>query len=358
MTLTPLTEYRQSLLRGSTVCMLRTMKTLTVPENLPLGWVEHYGDLGTAWHAYMKTYFETLATQGEVQMPTQEAVEILYETLVQMPFSLPVDAMDDLRGMALGFCDHKWNPRMLKSAVFEEDIRAGVPCLDGVTRVLKGTPDVLMFDPPHSLLIIDAKSGRGRPKGPRIEPEAGEIVEERKWLSDMFQGDTYSLLGLYAYPSVQRVTFREYHLRSGQVRQSTLSREQLEHVERKLAVLMMQLDRAISEGEDSALWRPRPGSHCARQCPVARSCPIPQEMRGDGAMVSQEDADAGAGRLSVLEGERKALIGQLKAWGEDPMHSLPAANEDEVAGWKPPQGKGRKFGLWKRDDLTDEETAA
>jgi hypothetical protein len=29
-------------------------------------------------------------------------------------------------------------------------------------------------------------------------------VEERKYLSDMFQGDTYSLLGMYQYPSVKR----------------------------------------------------------------------------------------------------------------------------------------------------------
>jgi hypothetical protein len=156
------------------------------------------------------------------------------------------------------------------------------------------------------------------------------------------------------YPSVKRVIFREFHLRSGQVRQGVLTREGLEHVERKLAWLMMQLDRAIEEGEDSALWRPRPGAHCARQCPVARSCPIPKEMRGDGAIESVEDANEAAGRLAVLEGERKALLGQLKAHVEDPSHPLPAANEDEVVGWKPPQGRGRRFGLWKKGDLTDE----
>jgi hypothetical protein len=92
---------------------------------------------------------------------------------------------------------------------------------------------------------------------------------------------------------------------------------------------------------------------------VVKSCPIPQEMRGDGALATQqEDADAGAERLAVIEGERKALIGQLKAWGEDPMHALPSANEEEVAGWKPPLGKGRKFGLWKRVDMETTEEAA
>jgi hypothetical protein len=262
--------------------------------------------------------------------------------------------------MVLGFCHVKWNPKMLAQADFEVELRAEVVCPDGEVRVLKGTPDVLMFDPPDGLLVIDAKSGRGRVRGPRTEPKPGEVVEERKYLSDLFQGDTYSLLALRRYPSAQRVTFRELHLRSGQIRQGTVGRDALEHVERKLALVMMQLDQAITEGEDSPLWRPRPGSHCARQCPVARSCPIPQEMRGDGAIDSPADANAGAARLAVLEGERKALIGQLKAFVADPTHPLPVVNEDEVAAWKPPTGTGRKFGLHKRVDveISSDERAA
>lgn len=365
MTLTHPEVYRQSLLRGSTICMRRTLHGLGVGDDLPTGWVEHYGDLGTAWHAYMEVYLRTLGMtwdgeRGEEQMPTQEAVEIMYEVLATLPFTLPFEAMDELRGMVLGFCHIKWSPKLLAQVDFEVELRADVACPDGEIRVLKGTPDVLTFDPPDGILVIDAKSGRGRARGPRVEPAAGEIVENRKWLSDMFQGDTYSLLALRRYPSARKVTFRELHLRSGQVRQAVMTREQLEHVERKLAVVMMNLARAIDEGEGSPLWRPRPGGHCASQCPVSRSCPIPQEMRGDGAIETAEEADAGAGRLAVLEGERKALIGQLKAWTKDPTHPLPAANENEVASYKPPVGTGRKFGIWKRDDIetTSTEEAA
>jgi hypothetical protein len=288
-------------------------------------------------------------------MSTQEAIEVAYEVLAVAPFTLPFEQMDELRWLVLGFCDIKWDPRMLKGAEFEEELRADVTCQDGEVRTLKGTPDVLMFDPPDGLVIVDAKSGRGRPKGPRLEPAAGEVVEDRKYLSDLFQGDTYSYLGMRKYPSVQRVTFRELHLRSGQIRQGTLARDDLEHVERKLGIVMMNLARAVSEGEESPLWEPRPGSHCARQCPVVRSCPIPFEQRGDGSIGDADDARLGARRLAVLEGERKALIGGLKAHLEDPSNPMPEANEDQVVGWKPPLGRGRRFGLWSKADLVDGE---
>lgn len=357
MTLSPLVEYRQSHLRGFTICPRRTKHDLLAGPDSVRGWVGRAGDLGTAFHEFQFRYLTTLRDAGHVQMPTQEGIEVMYETLAELPFTLPFAQMDELRYLVLGFCDIKWDPRLLKGAAFEEELRADVVCPDGEVRTVKGTPDVLMFDPPEGLLIIDSKSGRGRAKGPRVEPEPGEVVEERKYLSDLFQGDTYSFLGMRRYPSARYVKFKEFHLRSGQVRQGTLSREALEHVERKLAVVMMQLDRAIGEGEDSALWAPRPGSHCARQCPVARSCPIPFEERGDGAISDLDDARLAARRFAVLEGERKALIDQVKAWVEDPSNAIPEANEDQVVGWRPPLGKGRRFGLWSKSDF-EEGTAA
>lgn len=349
--------YRQSLLRGFTVCARRTLHGLKVGDNAVVGWVTDRGHLGTAFHEFQRRYLSTLAEQDERQMPTQEAVEVMYEVVAALPFALPGETLDELRYLVLGFCDIQWDPRLLRTAELETELRAEVACPDGEVRVLKGTPDVLMFDPPAGLVVADAKTGRGRPRGPRTEPEPGEVVEGREYLSDLFQLETYAYLGMRKYPAVQYVTGREFHLRSGQVRQTRLSREELEHVERKLAVTMMLLDRAISEGEDSKLWEPRPGSHCVRQCPVARSCPIPKEQRGDGAIESAEDADVAARRWAVLEGEREAIRSQVKAWVEDPANPLPMANEAEVVGWKPPTGKGRRFGLWKREDMEMEDAA-
>ena len=348
--------FRQSLLRGFTVCPRRTMHGMLAGENTTTGWVGYAGDLGTAFHEFAAEYLRTLYREGHGQMPTQEAIEVMYEVLARLPFTLPFEALDELRHLVLGFCDLLWNPK--KILALEETLTSDVVCPDGEVRVLKGQPDVLMADPPHGLIVVDFKTGRGRPRGPRAEPEVGEVVEDRKYLSDLFQGDTYSLLALRRYPSARHVIFRELHLRSGQIRQGRLSREELEHVERKLAVTMMQLDRAIGEGEESPLWAPRPGSHCTRQCPVARSCPIPKEMRGDGAIESPADADGAARAFAVLEGQRKALIEQVKAYVEDPANPLPSANEDQVVGWKPPSGKGRRFGLWPRADVVENESEA
>jgi hypothetical protein len=350
--------YRQSLLRAFTVCPRRTMHGMKIDGELALGWVEHYGDLGKALHEVAAEILRTLYRQGEQQMPTQEAIEVMYEVLKRLPFTLPFEALDELRWLVLGFCAIKWNPKRILA--LEEELRSDVVCSDGVTRVLKGQPDILLADPPDGLVVVDLKSGRGRPKGPRVEPEAGEVVEGRQYLSDLFQGDTYSLLALRRYPAAQRVTFRELHLRSGQVRQGTLGRDELEHVERKLEAVMMDLVRAVDEGEGSELWRPRPGGHCNRQCPVALSCPIPQEMRGDGAIRTPEEANAAAEAWAVLEGQRSALRSQLKAWDEDPTHPPAEANESEVVTWNPPLGKGRKFGLVKRADVvvSSEEQAA
>jgi hypothetical protein len=322
------------------------------------GWVTDRGHLGSAFHEFQRRYLATLAEQDERQMPTQEAVEVMYEVVADLPFALPGETLDELRYLVLGFCDIQWDPRLLRTAELETELRADVTCPDGEVRVLKGTPDVLMFDPPAGLVVADAKTGRGRPKGPRQEPEPGEVIEGREYLSDLFQLEVYAYLGMRRYPAVRYVTGREFHLRSGQVRQTRLSRDELEHVERKLAVTMMLLDRAISEGEGSPLWAPRPGAHCVRQCPVARSCPVPAEMRGDGALESVADAAAAAGAWAVLEGQREALRSQLKAYVDDPVNPLPSVNEAEVVGWKPASGKGRRFGLWKREDIETEGEAA
>jgi hypothetical protein len=343
-TLTHPDVYRQSLLNGFTTCARRTKFDLLAGDDATVGWVGHSGQLGTALHAVAREILRTLYRQGETQMPTQEAIEVMYETVARLPFALPFQALDDLRWLTLAFAGLKWQPRRILA--LEEEIRADVDCPDGKSRTLKGQPDILLADPPDGLVVIDLKTGRGRPKGPRVEPEQGEVVEGREYVSDMFQGETYSLLGLRSYPAAQRVIFREFWLRSGQIRQMTLGRAELEHVERRLAVTMMLVDRAISEGEKSKLWDPRPGSHCTRQCPVSRSCPVPREMRGDGGIVTEAQAHAAARAFAVLGGQREALRKQLYAWVEDPENPVPAVNDREVVDWNPPLGKGRRFGIW------------
>lgn len=360
MTLTKPDVYRQSLLRSFTVCGRRTLHGMKVGDDMAIGWVGRRGDLGTAFHEFAHRYLATLHETGHGQMPTQEAIEVMYEVLAELPFTLPFGELDELRWLVLGFCDLLWNPKRILA--LEERLEAEILCPDGEVRVLKGQPDVLLADPPDWIICGDYKSGLGRPKGPRVEPEVGEVVEERKYLSDLFQGDSYSFLAMRKYPTARGVIFRELHLRSGQIRQGRLTREQLEHVERKLAVTMMNLDRAISEGEESSLWAPRPGAHCARQCPVARSCPVPEEMRGDGAIETDERADEVARLYAVAKAQYTQAADQLKAW-EEGGNRAGRANESEAVRWGPDaeafrtKGGGRKFGLWPVVKVESEETA-
>src|SRR3954464_14828350 len=118
--------FRQSLIQGSAVCMRRTKHSLMIDGDLPVGWVGHTGQLGQAFHAFMEKYLRTLGQQGYEQMPTQEAVEVMYETLAELPFTLPWEAQDEFRWLVLGFCDYKWDPALLKEADYETELRAEV----------------------------------------------------------------------------------------------------------------------------------------------------------------------------------------------------------------------------------------
>lgn len=346
--------HRQSHLAGFTTCARRTRHALAAGDDLAFGWVGFTGDLGTAWHAYARRYLETLYRYGEIQMPTQEAVELLYETLRMLEFALPHEAIDDLVHMALGFCAVQWDPTTILA--LERRLEMPVECEDGQTRILKGQPDVVLADPPDAIVLIDYKSGRGKPKGPRQDPPAGEVIENRRWLSDRghFQGDVYSMLALNEWPAAEVVRFREIHLRSGQIRQASLSREHLEHPRRRLSLTMELFDRALAEGWDSSLWTPRPGSHCGKKCPVSRSCRIPREMRGAGAIATPAQANAAAARWAKIRGEGDTLREQLKAWDDDPEHPHALANEHEEVRWGPDgdarlsKGGGRGFDIWPR----------
>jgi hypothetical protein len=171
--LTPLTEYRQSLLAGFETCARRTRFSLQVDGDYPTGWVESTGELGQAFHAVAAEMLRTMYRQGEVQMPTQEAVEIMREVYAAGDIVLPTEDRHTLRGLVLGFCAFEFVPTRI--VALEERLTLDVPGPDGVLRTVKGQPDLIMLDPPDGLVIVDWKSGKGKPKKPR---DTSEIVTE------------------------------------------------------------------------------------------------------------------------------------------------------------------------------------
>jgi RecB family exonuclease len=347
-----LDSYRQSLLANFETCPRRTRFALEGREDISAGFVEASAALGSLTHLVYAELLRTLYRTGHEQVPTQEAVEVMYEVMAASDIVLPADERESLRLFTLRFCEWRWEASRVLA--LEHRLEAQVVCQDDKTRTLTGAPDVLIADPPDGIIIVDYKSGWAVPKAPRKPPEDGPITG-KQYLSSRghFQLDCYGLLGLRAYPQAARATLRERHLRSGETREATLYRDDLEHIERELGVQMQKLERAICQGARSKAWKPRSGHHCLRQCPVARSCPIPAEQRGDGHIGSDAQADREAAVFAVLDAQRQQTRSGLKAYWEETGYAPKVGDGREM--YKP---DGKSFGMHEPEDLQLAEASA
>lgn len=383
------TTYRQSLLRSFEICARRALHELAIPNDISVGNVGSSADLGSASHAVLVEILNTLKREGfsidehgrrhvVEQLSTQEGVEVMYEVLAGGEWVLTAEDRDTLREFVLVFCSspkYRWPPGRIVS--LERRLSLDLPCPDGVTRTLTGQPDVVLSDAPDGLIVVDFKTGRGQPTTPRPKcvrcgegsshpnhrrdgsctftpPSEDDAIVGRQYLSEggTYQLDIYGLLvlkgrtedGYLLAPRARRVTLREAWLRFGERREATLGYEELEHVEREIAVQMMLLDRAIDEGADSGtkLTNPRPGRQCLRSCPVSASCQIPDEQRGEGAIQSPDDADENARRWVKLRAVDKTLRERLKAWHEETGH-CPDVGDGTQIRWQGEKGS-RNFG--------------
>jgi hypothetical protein len=345
----PQASYRQSLLASLEVCPRRTYHSLITPDDLACGYVEWTGDLGTVVHAVFEEIVRTLYRQGETRISTQEAVEIMYEVYAKSPITLPQEATETLVQLTCRICEFEIPARRVIS--LESQLSTELVCQDGVARTLTGIPDVVIGVPPDGFVIGDWKSGWTNLKTPR-DHETGDPVEGAEYLTrrGKLQRAIYCLLVFRNYPAAKWVRFEEYHLRSGRVHRATMGRDELEHVERMAGAHLMKLERGIAEGESSPVWKPRPGPQCARQCPVALSCPVPQEQRGLGAIDSDELATAEGDRWVVVRALDKQMRGQLKTWHEETGRPIPLADGRELRWGQKPSGKSRLFDAWEPED--------
>lgn len=336
--------YRQSLLASFETCPRRTRADMALPDNLSTGNVGVSADLGTLVHEVNAEILRTLRRQGEAQIPTQEAVEIMREVYAASPIVLPAKERDDLRWLTLGFCNYRFEPK--RFLAIEQKLETSLRCPDGEMRTVTGTPDLLMQDSGNGIIILDWKSGRGKPPSPRKPPPEGQPIQGKQYLSERghMQLDTYSMLVLHAYPNAEYTILRELHLRSGEIREASLGRDELEHIEYELAAQAQKLDNAIQQGDDSPLWKPRSGAHCLRQCPVARSCPIPVEQRGEGSLESDEQADIMAQEFPVVDGLRQHLRANLKNYHEASGYE-PKVGDGNVFRWRTKDSGARSFGM-------------
>lgn len=345
---------RQSLLAGFELCGRRTRFALQQKGDWATGYVEVSADLGKMFHLFAAKYLRTLWRTGEIQMEWRQAEEVMWETYSQAGFVLPATEREDLGWLVRGFCHFKWNASRILA--LEERLESGLPGLDGKLRYITGQPDVLISDPPRGLIIVDYKSGRSNPPSPRGQKDA-EYAEGKQYLSERghFQLDCYGMLALHAYPAMEYVILRELHLRSGQTREATLHRDELPKVERELGLHAEMFERAVNEGPKSDLFRPRAGAHCARQCPVSRSCPIPREQRGVGAVTTDAQMDQAAEAFVVSHAQSELLRKQMKVRFE--ATGRPGYTSDgRHVRWYENGSGGRSFGICDADAPIDPKT--
>lgn len=345
------TTYRQSLLRSFEACPRRTLHDLKTPDELSVGNTGALADLGSAAHAVFAALLRQLHRDGQQQPSTQQALDMMRKVLLEGEWVLPTDERHTLRELVMSFASYyRWDTKRIMA--LEQPLSLGIACPDGEIRTLTGQPDMIIADPPNGLVVVDFKTGMAVPKSPRQMPAEGEPIVGREYLSasGTYQLDLYGLLALHRYPAAQFVTLRELHLRFGHRREATLGRDELDEVKAQIGLQMMLLDRAISEGDRSELWRPRPGRHCLRQCPVARSCPIPAEQRGLGALDSDEAADEEAARFVVVDALRQQQRDALKAYHEETGHA-PAVGDGRGLFWKQKPKGGRSFDVHDLEDF-------
>lgn len=314
---------RQSTLKALSVCGRRTYHDLLAGEDSIRGHTEATAELGTVQHAVCAAILRTLYEQGETEMSTYEAEAIANEVYATSSIVLPPREYDDLIWMTLRFVERpKRVDRLLPTEngpAIEQRIQVSIRCSDDVTRILSCQPDaIFVADDSTTLIVPDWKSGRAKPRQPRQPqegvPEDTAVGYDFLSPSGHFQGPAYLLAAFHKMPRAKRGVFREFYLRYGLFREFVMDRGSDKHqrFEAYIAAQLMKLERGLSEGENSKVWRPRPGAHCAKACPVARSCPIPEEQRGVGAIEDDESADREAGRFVMIEGLRNQLRIALK----------------------------------------------
>lgn len=342
---------RQSLLGDFDSCRLMTRFGLegyafTTPEQAR----------GILFHRFAAEVLLTLRATGEVQIPVNEALAILYEVCAQRDVPddevvwCPAEERRMLRIAAVKFVTmHDWDMERLM-AVEERlwsTLRYPDPAGGVVERQVTGQPDALLADPPDAIIVLDWKTTRAAP--PEYQPRDGvEKHDHGRGLSYLgyFQQRTYAKLALDRYPAASSCTLREHYPIPGVTREATVLRSDLEHIELELSALCELLDRALMGGSESKVWQPTPGKHCS-WCPQPGACPIAPAVRaGKGGITSAEQAARAAAQMVLADADRKQLAEALKGWVEThgPVPVKSAKGRYEMR-WKYSESGRRTFGV-------------
>jgi hypothetical protein len=358
---------RQSLLSSFDNCSL----TSRFDAEYRRGWSTPWQARGQMFHRFAAEALREMARLNEDEIPVDAALEILRDVLRQdkADRTCPKCQTDDIKpgieletGMRECGNGHLFETELVNVplamvkdlywivikwahdnsfdigalADVEQRLQATVayphPHGGYVRRVLTGQLDSLLVEGPDlsHAIVLDWKDTWGLP----AEHDPGE--DDDVSFGGYFQQRFYAWLVMANYPSVEKVTLREYYVRFSAPREASLTREELPELERELGALAERFDRLwdeylrMPEEERSkkSPFRPTPGKHC-NWCIRPAACPIPAFARLDGRIVDEHAAEQFARQVlvaeSVLKQGRAALRAYAEVRGPIPIHDAKGA---------------------------------
>lgn len=321
-------ELRQSLLAKFDDCPLSAYFEMKYGT----GWHTHPQAAGVIFHRVAAECLRVMREQDSEVIPQGVALAILEEALEQREIPpeervrVPLRDVPLLRMTVRKFAkDNEFSVRQIVD--IERRLSSVLVYADDEGQVrerrVSGQLDVLIADPKddEGAIVVDWKNTWARPPR-RDDPETDE---EKPALSyhGFFQLSFYAWLVMKNYPAVKRVTLREFYPRRTEARKATISRSQLERIEKDLGDLALDFDRTYGSGKPERLrlpevapWNPQPGAHCYF-CVARRLCPIPREARRGITVQTEREARQAVSELQVTEAIRKGHRGALRPFVEE-----------------------------------------
>lgn len=340
---------RQSLIAAFDSCPRRALFSLLDNRRTP----SPLAARGTLFHRWHHRAIEHMQARGEATLAVEQGMEYLAEVLCQREVPpeevvpLTMREMRWIRVLVTKWCE-KFELSVDRLYAVEERLYADLLLPGGETRQITGQLDILQAGPAaDQATSIDAKTGYARPSEPRdgdVKAQGERGLTELGWVQALI----YAVLVFANFPSVQRFTFREWHVFWGEQREVTISRWETERLHDVLAAQVSLLDQAIEGGVDSPRWTESAGPHCA-MCARPRDCPIRDEV---GIPADEAEARLLAQEWHVAGEVRKDRAPLLKGWvAEHGPVEVPDSRGRRFVGWELAADGKRTFGLFKPPDV-------
>lgn len=311
------------------------------------GWSTHPQARGQTFHRTAAACLRTMSRLGEPSIPVDAALAHLHDSLRQVDvdricpacgsgkikrgvkdgmrtcgacgcrfetelMNLPMKEVKELRMVVIKWAnDNSWDIENLVDVEhrLDADVEYPDPAGGSIRRTVTGQLDAMFIAPEQEdhAIVLDWKDTWGMP-GPTDVSFGG-----------YFQQRMYGWLLMRNYPSIQRVTLREFYVRYSEPREVTLWRDSLDDVEQEFSALVERFDRSIHEGA----FTPTPGKHC-HWCMRPTACPVLPEARGYGRVRTESESVVMTRQLVVaqaaVEQARNALMGWADVHGPIPIN--------------------------------------